>query len=108
MPLTAEQRAPVANRLLAALPRKEYQRLLPELEQVTMSFAEVVYEPGERIRHVYFPNESIVSLLAEVTARSPLEVGLIGNEGMAGIPVFMGWTRRRTAPSCRARARPCG
>lgn len=90
MPLTARPRAPVANRLLAALPGKEYQRLLPELEQVTMPFAEVLYEPGERIRHVYFPNESIVSLLAEVTDRSTLEVGLIGNEGMAGISVFMG------------------
>src|SRR5919112_4444729 len=90
MPLNAKPRAPVANRLLAALPKKEYQRLLPELERVAMPFAEVVYEPGERIRHVYFPNESIVSLLVQVTARSPLEVGLIGNEGVAGISVFMG------------------
>jgi CRP-like cAMP-binding protein len=90
MPSTAKPRAPAANRLLAALPLNEYQRLLPELEQVTLPFAEVLYEPGERIRHVYFPNESIVSLLAEVTAHSPLEVGLIGNEGVAGISVFMG------------------
>jgi hypothetical protein len=90
MPPTAKPRAPAANRLLAALPLNEYQRLLPELEQVTMPFAEVLYEPGERIRHVYFPNESVVSLLAEVTAHSPLEVGLIGNEGVAGISVFMG------------------
>jgi CRP-like cAMP-binding protein len=90
MPLTSKPRAPVANRLLAALPRKEYQRLLPELEQVTLPFAEVVYEPGERIRHVYFPDVSVVSLLAEVADRSTLEIGLIGNEGMAGISVFMG------------------
>jgi len=90
MPRTAKPRAPVANRLLAALPQREYQRLLPELEQVTLRFAEVLYETGGRIRHVYFPDESIVSLLAEVTDRSPLEVGLIGNEGMAGISVFMG------------------
>jgi CRP-like cAMP-binding protein len=90
MPLTTHPRAPATNRLLAALPRKEYQRLLPELEQVAMPFAEVIYEPGERIRHVYFPNESIVSLLAEVADRSTLEIGLIGNEGMAGISVFMG------------------
>ena len=90
MPLNAKPRAPASNRLLGALPQKEYQRLLPELEQVTLPFAEVLYEPGERIRHVYFPNESVVSLLAEVAAHSPLEVGLIGNEGMAGISVFMG------------------
>ena len=90
MPPTTKPRASVANRLLAALPQKEYQRLLPELEQVTMPFAEVVYEPGERIRHVYFPNESIISLLVEVVDRSTLEIGIIGNEGMAGISVFMG------------------
>jgi CRP-like cAMP-binding protein len=90
MSVNARPRAPAANRLLAALPRREYERLLPELEQVTMPFAEVLYEPGERIHHVYFPNDSVVSLLAEVSARSPLEVGLIGNEGLAGISVFMG------------------
>ena len=90
MPVNHKPRAPSANRLLAALPKKEYQRLLPELEQVAMPFAEVLYEPGARIRHVYFPNDSIVSLLAEVADRSTLEVGLVGNEGMAGISVFMG------------------
>jgi CRP-like cAMP-binding protein len=92
---STQPRAPVTNRLLAALPRKEYQRLLPELEQVAMPFAEIIYEPGERIRHVYFPNESIVSLLTEVADRSSLEIGIIGNEGMAGISVFMG---RDTSP----------
>lgn len=90
MPVNPKPRAPAANRLLAALPKKEYQRLLPELEQITMPFAEVLHEPGERIRHVYFPNDSVVSLLAEVTAHAPLEVGLIGNEGVTGISVFMG------------------
>src|SRR5215216_1156265 len=90
MPVNATSRAPAANRLLAALPRKEYERLLPELEPVTMPFAEILHEPGERIRHVYFPNDSVVSLLTEVTAHSPLEVGLIGNEGVTGISVFMG------------------
>ncbi|MDT7687746.1 MAG: hypothetical protein QOJ70_2672 [Acidobacteriota bacterium] len=82
--------ATVANRLLAALPKKEYQQLLPLLEQVTLPFAEVLYEPGTLIRHVYFPNDSIVSLLAQVAERSTLEVGIVGSEGMAGISVFMG------------------
>jgi len=90
MPLTPQPRAPVANRLLAALPREEYERLLPELEQVSLPFAEVLYEPGDLIRHVYFPNDSIVSLLSVVAERSTLEVGIVGNEGMAGISVFMG------------------
>jgi hypothetical protein len=48
---------PVANRLLAALPGKEYQRLRPHLEEVTLSFGEVLYESGEIIRRVYFPNQ---------------------------------------------------
>jgi CRP-like cAMP-binding protein len=90
MPLTSQSRAHPANRLLAALPGREYQRLLPELEQVTLPFAQVLYEPGEPIRHVYFPNDSIISLLAEVADRSTLEVVIIGNEGVAGISVFMG------------------
>lgn len=90
MTVNTQPRAPTTNRLLAALPQKEYQRLLPELEQVTMPFAEVLYKAGERIRHVYFPNDSIVSLLAEVADRSTLEVGIVGNEGVAGISVFMG------------------
>src|ERR1044072_4778925 len=90
MPSAAQPRAPAANRLLATLPKSEYQRLLPELEQVTMPFAEVLYEPGDRIRHVYFPEDSIVSLLAEVADRSTLEVGIVGNEGVAGISPLTG------------------
>jgi CRP-like cAMP-binding protein len=90
MNFNTKTRAPAMNRLLAALPKREYERLWPELEPVTMPFAEVLYEPGERIRHVYFPNDSIVSLLAEVADRSTLEVSIVGNEGLAGIPVFLG------------------
>ncbi len=90
MPVNTKPRAPAANRLLAALPRDEYERLLPELEQVAMPFAEGLYEPGARVSYAYFPNDSVVSLLAEVADRSTLEVGIVGNEGVAGISVFMG------------------
>jgi len=72
------------------LPAKEYRRLLPELKRITLTFGEVLYDPGDRIRHVYFPNNSIVSLLSAVGDRSTLEVGMVGNEGMTGLPVFMG------------------
>lgn len=89
MPST-KQETPITNRLLATLPKNEYQRLLPQLEQVTLPFAEVLYEPGVSIRHVYFPNNSIVSLLAGVSGNGTLEVGIVGNEGMTGINVFMG------------------
>ena len=90
MPRETNHGEPPANRLLAMLPEKEYRRLLPELKRITLTFGEVLYDPGDRIRHVYFPNNSIVSLLSAVGDRSTLEVGMVGNEGMTGLPVFMG------------------
>ena len=56
----------VPNRLLAALPRKDYRELLPFLEPVKLAFEEVLYEPHTRIRHVYFPNDCFVSMLTTV------------------------------------------
>ena len=96
MPNAHALRALPPNRLLAALPAKEYQRLLPELESVTLAFAQVIYRPGDTIHHVYFPNDSIVSLLAAENHHASLEVGMIGNEGMTGISVFMGVNTSRT------------
>jgi CRP-like cAMP-binding protein len=78
------------NRLLAALPKDEYQRLLSNLEPFPLIFGEVIYEPGDLIRHVYFPTGGIISLLATVEDRATLEVGLVGWEGMVGLPAFMG------------------
>ena len=80
----------VANSMLAALPRKQYRRLLGGLESVALTFGEVLYEPGERIRHVYFPNDSLVSLLTLVDNHLALEVGMVGREGMVGLPLAMG------------------
>jgi CRP-like cAMP-binding protein len=76
--------------MLAALPRKQYQRLLTGLEPVALSFGEVLHEPGERIRHVYFPSDSLVSLLTIVEGHLALEVGMVGREGMVGVPVSLG------------------
>ena len=86
---TALSAAPT-NRLLAALPRNEYRRLLPDLEPFPLVFGDVIYEPGDLIRHVYFPASGIISLLAVVEDRATLEVGIVGREGMVGLPVFMG------------------
>jgi CRP-like cAMP-binding protein len=81
---------PAANNLLAALPRKQYQRLLAGLESVALTFGEVLYEPGDRIRHVYFPHDSLVSLLTLVEGHLALEVGMVGREGMLGVPLSLG------------------
>jgi CRP-like cAMP-binding protein len=87
---TTKQAVPVTNRLLAALPKKEYQRLLPELEHIPLTFGDILYEPGDIISHVYFPYDSIISLLSMVENKKVLEVGIVGNEGMAGLPVILG------------------
>jgi CRP-like cAMP-binding protein len=81
---------PVINSLLAALPRRDYQRLLSGLEPVTLTFGEILYEPGKPIRHVYFPTDSLVSLLTLADGHLALEVGMVGREGMLGIPVALG------------------
>ena len=81
---------PRVNRLLAALPKKEYKRLLPKLKTVSLVLGEELYEPGDAIKYVYFPNDSIISLISKLSETSWLEVGMVGNEGMAGLAVFMG------------------
>ena len=57
---------------------------------VPLIFGDVIYEAGDLIRHVYFPSSGIISLLAAVADRSTLEVGIVGREGMVGLPVFHG------------------
>jgi len=76
-----------ANRLLAALPREVRRRLLAACEPVELMFAQVLVEADARIRHVYFPTRSFVSLL---TPLAGLEVGLVGDEGMVGISLALG------------------
>jgi CRP-like cAMP-binding protein len=80
----------IANKLLAALPREDYQRLMVNLEPVTLTYGEVLYEPRQRIGHVYFPVEALVSLLTQVEVNHSLEVGMVGREGMVGIPLALG------------------
>ena len=88
--MPAAPKAPIANHILAALPRKEYQALLPFLESVSLAFGDVLYEPGAGIRFVYFPEDCLVSLLTAVESAQAAEVGLVGCEGMVGIPVALG------------------
>jgi len=82
----------ISNHLLAALPRKDYRKLLPLLEPVKLAYEEVLYEAHAPIRHVYFPNDCFVSMLTTVDGGRAAEVGLIGPEGMIGVPVALGIT----------------
>jgi CRP-like cAMP-binding protein len=79
-----------ANRVLASIPPKEYRRLHAHLEPVELKFGDILYEPGKAIRHVYFPVNCLISLLTAVDKRRTLEVGMVGNEGMAGMPFILG------------------
>jgi CRP-like cAMP-binding protein len=81
---------PKQNHLLAALPADEFERLLPHLEFVEMPLGEALYESGGRLRHVYFPTTSIVSLLYVMEDGSSAEIAIVGNEGILGISLFMG------------------
>jgi len=82
--------AAIQNSLLAALPRKSYLRLLPGLAPVELVFGEVLYDAGDTIRDVYFPTQSLVSLLTLVEGHLALEVGMVGREGMVGVPLVLG------------------
>lgn len=80
------------NRMLATLPREDYQRLLAAgLETVTLALGDILHAPRELIQSIYFPNAGLlVSLLTLVDNHSALEIGLVGNEGMIGLPVAQG------------------
>src|SRR4051812_28897260 len=90
MPTQREPLDPAENRLLAALPRRERDRLVPHLEPVRLRFQEVLYEPDGPIRHVYFPTGGVISLLVVLGDGSAAQVGRVGREGMVGLPVFLG------------------
>jgi len=78
------------NQLLAALPDKEWQRWLPQLEPVDMPLGLVLYESGATLSHVYFPITAIVSLLYVMENGASAEIAVVGNEGIIGISLFMG------------------
>jgi CRP-like cAMP-binding protein len=78
----------IANQLLAALPKKEYQAL--QLEEIPLVFEQIIYKPQVEMSDVYFPNSGIISLLAGLNERATLEVGMVGNEGIVGLAIFMG------------------
>ena len=83
-------RTAIGNWVLDQLPAREYKRLQAALEPVALTFGQVLYEPGKAIGYVYFPIDCLISLLTAVDKRRTLEVGVVGNEGMAGMPFILG------------------
>ncbi|MDB9399036.1 Crp/Fnr family transcriptional regulator [Microcystis aeruginosa CS-567/02-A1] len=84
------------NRLLAALPDCEYERLIPHLKPVELTFEKVLIEPEETITDVYFPYKAVVSLITIMESGFSVEVGIVSNEGMVGIPIILGGNQSTT------------
>jgi CRP-like cAMP-binding protein len=85
---------PVRNCLLADMPSNTFNSIRNECEVVELTAGDVLYEAGERIRAVYFPTQSVVSLVAKAAADALLEVALVSDEGMIGIPLLLGSDRK--------------
>ena len=81
---------PSTNRLLAALPSKERRRFVASCETVELKFGEIMAEPGDAIRQIYFPTQCFISLVIPVSGHAGLEVGMVGSEGMLGISLMLG------------------
>ncbi|TVQ41430.1 MAG: Crp/Fnr family transcriptional regulator, partial [Spirochaetaceae bacterium] len=81
---------PRENRLLAVLKKPEFERIAPHLELVPMPLGEVLYESGGKLDWVYFPTDTIISLLYVMEDGASAEIAVIGREGIVGIALFMG------------------
>jgi CRP-like cAMP-binding protein len=90
MPISTKPQGPVENYLLAAFPDEVFVRLLPHLQRVSFALGDVVYESSERMERLYFPTTCIVSLLYTMADGATAEMGLVGNDGIVGIALFMG------------------
>jgi hypothetical protein len=83
-----------------------YLRILPLLADEDLEHATVLFEPGEPIRYVYFPESGIVSLVALLKSGAMAEAGMVGREGLVGLPVFLGPGTSPSVRSCRSPAPP--
>lgn len=88
--LMADLHDPTQNRLLSALSPPERERIFPHLQRVPMTLGKVLYESGDVLRHVYFPTDSIISLLYVMADGASAEISVVGNEGLIGVALFMG------------------
>ena len=90
MPAAANSKDALKNFLLAALPADEFVRVLSKLEFVSFKLGEVLYESGDRMDYVYFPKTAIISLLYIMENGATAEIGVVGNDGLIGVSLFMG------------------
>ncbi|MBK9493500.1 MAG: Crp/Fnr family transcriptional regulator [Aquimonas sp.] len=81
---------PLQNHLLMALSSDVRDRLLPHIERIVLPLGKVLYESGDKLRHVYFPTDSIISLLYVMENGASAEIAVVGNEGIVGVSLFMG------------------
>ena len=81
---------PRQNRILAALPALDYERMLPDLEYIPMPLGWTMSESGDHVNFLHFPTSGIVSLIYDLENGASSEIALVGNEGMVGISIFMG------------------
>ncbi len=88
--MTARSHEPEKNRILGALSAGERERVFPHLQLVPMPLGRVLYESGDVLRHVYFPTDSIVSLLYVLEDGASAEISVVGNDGLIGVALFMG------------------
>src|ERR1700687_3432891 len=89
-PLSDHSVSPKQNHLLAALPATDYERLLPQLELLSLPLGWALYESGSEQGYVYFPTNSIVSLLYVMAGGASAEIAVVGHEGVVGIAPFTG------------------
>ena len=94
------------NRLLTTLPKDDFDRMLPHLEKVSLPLKDILYEANGSIEHVFFPIDGVVSLVIMQSGYIH-EVGIIGNEGLVGTPVFLGSDRSPTRAIAQIPARLC-
>jgi CRP-like cAMP-binding protein len=78
------------NRLLAALPAEDFERLHDELEQMPLPLGHSIYESGGAMKHLIFPTAGIISLLQVMRNGQAGEIAVVGNEGVVGVSMFMG------------------
>jgi CRP-like cAMP-binding protein len=88
--LSQAVQSPIQNRILAALPSNEYERLLKHLTPVSLALGETIYQPAGKITDVYFLNTGVISFVATLKDGGSVEVGLLGNDSMIGLSIVLG------------------